>query len=210
MSGIRSHRRQPRLDADNISLYRHHRCLQALTARHPASPPRLQRGVAHPPVPRHTDGAHEQDQPREQADNHIGKLNDEQDRRGRHPERRSTLVFSQFTGFLGILRSHLDAAGIGYSYMDGSVSARGRAAALAAFGEGANQVFLISLKAGGFGLNLTEADYCFLCDPWWSPAAEPKPSTGPPHRADPSGHRLPTRILRHDRGESGGPAAAQA
>ncbi|BBU22611.1 Conserved protein of uncharacterised function, possibly SNF2-related [Mycobacterium xenopi] len=56
--------------------------------------------------------------------------------------------------------------------MDGSVSARGRAAALAAFGEGANQVFLISLKAGGFGLNLTEADYCFLCDPWWSPAAE--------------------------------------
>ncbi|EUA42308.1 hypothetical protein I553_6168 [Mycobacterium xenopi 4042] len=55
--------RQPRLDADNISLYRHHRCLQALTARHPASPPRLQRGVAHPPVPRHTDGAHEQDQP---------------------------------------------------------------------------------------------------------------------------------------------------
>ncbi|MDA3640305.1 DEAD/DEAH box helicase, partial [Mycobacterium xenopi] len=124
------------------------------------------------PVPRHTDGAHEQDQPREQADNHIGKLNDEQDRRGRHPERRSTLVFSQFTGFLGILRSHLDAAGIGYSYMDGSVSARGRAAALAAFGEGANQVFLISLKAGGFGLNLTEADYCFLCDPWWSPAAE--------------------------------------
>ncbi|MDA3664905.1 C-terminal helicase domain-containing protein, partial [Mycobacterium xenopi] len=131
-----------------------------------------QRGVAHPPVPRHTDGAHEQDQPREQADNHIGKLNDEQDRRGRHPERRSTLVFSQFTGFLGILRSHLDAAGIGYSYMDGSVSARGRAAALAAFGEGANQVFLISLKAGGFGLNLTEADYCFLCDPWWSPAAE--------------------------------------
>ncbi|EUA32713.1 hypothetical protein I553_2312 [Mycobacterium xenopi 4042] len=63
MSGIRSHARQPRLDADNISLYRHHRCLQALTARHPASPPRLQRGVAHPPVPRHTDGAHEQDQP---------------------------------------------------------------------------------------------------------------------------------------------------
>ncbi|EUA42307.1 helicase conserved C-terminal domain protein [Mycobacterium xenopi 4042] len=52
------------------------------------------------------------------------------------------------------------------------MSARGRAAALAAFGEGANQVFLISLKAGGFGLNLTEADYCFLCDPWWSPAAE--------------------------------------
>lgn len=82
------------------------------------------------------------------------------------------LVFSQFTGFLDILRSHLDAAGVSYSYLDGSVNARGRAAALAKFGDGVNQVFLISLKAGGFGLNLTEADYCFLCDPWWSPAAE--------------------------------------
>ncbi len=87
-------------------------------------------------------------------------------------EGHSALVFSQFTGFLGILRAHLDAAGLGYSYLDGSVSAKGRAAALAEFGDGATGVFLISLKAGGFGINLTKADYCFLCDPWWSPAAE--------------------------------------
>jgi SNF2 family DNA or RNA helicase len=87
-------------------------------------------------------------------------------------EGHSALVFSQFTGFLGILRSHLDAVGVTYSYLDGSLRARQRAAAIATFREGASGVFLISLKAGGFGLNLTEADYCFVCDPWWSPAAE--------------------------------------
>ncbi|MBS9533817.1 DEAD/DEAH box helicase [Mycobacterium sp. M1] len=87
-------------------------------------------------------------------------------------EDHSALVFSQFTGFLGIVRSHLDAAGVSYSYLDGSVSAHARAAELKRFRAGTTQVFLISLKAGGFGLNLTEADYCFLCDPWWSPAAE--------------------------------------
>ena len=60
------------------------------TARHPASRPRLQRGAAHPSVPRHTDGAHEQDQPRHHTDRHIGSLNEEWAPRGRHPERRST------------------------------------------------------------------------------------------------------------------------
>jgi superfamily II DNA or RNA helicase len=87
-------------------------------------------------------------------------------------EGHSALVFSQFTGFLGIVRAHLDSAGIAYSYLDGSVDSDGRARAIEEFGAGAKQVFLISLKAGGFGLNLTAADYCFLCDPWWSPAAE--------------------------------------
>ncbi|WP_396898467.1 SNF2-related protein [Mycolicibacterium sp.] len=87
-------------------------------------------------------------------------------------EGHSALVFSQFTGFLGLVRAHLDAAGIGYSYLDGSVDSEGRARAIEDFGDGTKQVFLISLKAGGFGLNLTAADYCFLCDPWWSPAAE--------------------------------------
>lgn len=87
-------------------------------------------------------------------------------------EGHSALVFSQFTGFLGILRAHLDSAGIAYSYLDGSVTSDGRATAIEEFGNGTTQVFLISLKAGGFGLNLTTADYCFLCDPWWSPAAE--------------------------------------
>jgi SNF2 family DNA or RNA helicase len=57
-----------------------------------------------------------------------------------------------------------------YCYLDGKT--RNRAAVLKRFKEGAAPVFLISLKAGGFGLNLTEADYCFLLDPWWNPATE--------------------------------------
>jgi SNF2-related domain/Helicase conserved C-terminal domain len=80
------------------------------------------------------------------------------------------LVFSQFTGFLGKVRERLDAEGIGYSYLDGST--RDRPAAIGLFKSGVVPVFLISLKAGGFGLNLTEADYCFLLDPWWNPATE--------------------------------------
>ncbi|MGK2938506.1 MAG: SNF2-related protein [Solirubrobacteraceae bacterium] len=80
------------------------------------------------------------------------------------------LVFSQFTGFLGLVRDHLDRHGIGYRYLDGRT--RNRAEVLGAFKDGDDPVFLISLKAGGFGLNLTEADYCFLLDPWWNPAAE--------------------------------------
>ncbi|WP_346131717.1 SNF2-related protein [Lentzea roselyniae] len=80
------------------------------------------------------------------------------------------LVFSQFTGFLDRVRAALDAAGVEYCYLDGKT--RGRAAVLKRFKEGKAPVFLISLKAGGFGLNLTEADYCFLLDPWWNPATE--------------------------------------
>jgi SNF2 family DNA or RNA helicase len=80
------------------------------------------------------------------------------------------LVFSQFTGFLAHVRGRLDAAGIRYCYLDGKT--RDRAAVLRRFKDGTDPVFLISLKAGGFGLNLTEADYCFLLDPWWNPATE--------------------------------------
>jgi superfamily II DNA or RNA helicase len=80
------------------------------------------------------------------------------------------LVFSQFTGFLAQVRERLDEAGIPYCYLDGST--RDRPAVLARFKAGSVPVFLISLKAGGFGLNLTEADYCFLLDPWWNPATE--------------------------------------
>ncbi len=80
------------------------------------------------------------------------------------------LVFSQFTGFLGKVRERLDAEGVPYCYLDGST--RDRAAVVQRFKDGAVPVFLISLKAGGFGLNLTEADYCFLLDPWWNPATE--------------------------------------
>ena len=80
------------------------------------------------------------------------------------------LVFSQFTGFLAKVREQLDREAIGYCYLDGRTRRRDRA--IERFKQGDDPVFLISLKAGGFGLNLTEADYCFLLDPWWNPATE--------------------------------------
>jgi superfamily II DNA or RNA helicase len=80
------------------------------------------------------------------------------------------LVFSQFTRFLGKIRDRLDREGITYCYLDGRT--RRRDQVIERFKHGADPVFLISLKAGGFGLNLTEADYCFLLDPWWNPATE--------------------------------------
>ncbi|MBV9795504.1 MAG: helicase [Actinobacteria bacterium] len=92
---------------------------------------------------------------------HLGEVAD-----GGH----RALVFSQFTGFLGKVRERLDADGIEYCYLDGRT--RDRAAVITRFKDGTVPVFLISLKAGGFGLNLTEADYCFLLDPWWNPATE--------------------------------------
>src|SRR6202012_1389385 len=76
----------------------------------------------------------------------------------------------QFPGFLGKARERLEADGIGYCYLDGRT--KDRAAVISRFKDGTVPVFLISLKAGGFGLNLTEADYCFLLDPWWNPATE--------------------------------------
>ncbi len=80
------------------------------------------------------------------------------------------LVFSQFTRYLAKVRTRLDAAGIDHSYLDGRT--RKRDAAIGRFKDGDAPVFVISLKAGGFGLNLTEADYCFILDPWWNPATE--------------------------------------
>jgi len=81
------------------------------------------------------------------------------------------LIFSQFTGFLGIVRRALDAAGIKYAYLDGST--RKREGEVTAFqNDPGVPVFLVSLKAGGTGLNLTAADYVFLLDPWWNPAVE--------------------------------------
>ena len=81
-----------------------------------------------------------------------------------------TLIFSQFTSYLKKVAAKLAELGIPYLYLDGST--RDRGAVLRAFEEGSAPVFLISLKAGGFGLNLTSADYCFIMDPWWNPAAE--------------------------------------
>ncbi|HEY8319419.1 MAG TPA: DEAD/DEAH box helicase [Amnibacterium sp.] len=85
-------------------------------------------------------------------------------------EGHKALVFSSFTSYLRIVEQRLAAAGIRTAYLDGTT--RDRDGAIRDFREGDAGVFLISLKAGGFGLNLTEADYVFLLDPWWNPAAE--------------------------------------
>jgi superfamily II DNA or RNA helicase len=86
-------------------------------------------------------------------------------------EGHKALVFSQFTSFLAILREQLDAAAVPYLYLDGRT--RDRQEKVEAFqSEGGSQLFLISLKAGGLGLNLTAADYVYLLDPWWNPAVE--------------------------------------
>ena len=81
-----------------------------------------------------------------------------------------TLVFSQFTRYLHMIAARLDAEGISYSYLDGATPRRAKV--IEGFAEGDEPVFLISLKAGGVGLNLTMADYVVLTDPWWNPAVE--------------------------------------
>jgi SNF2 family DNA or RNA helicase len=81
------------------------------------------------------------------------------------------LIFSQFVKHLSIFRDYLDKAGLKYAYLDGST--RDRQAAVEDFQKNTQvKIFLISLKAGGVGLNLTSADYVFLLDPWWNPAIE--------------------------------------
>ncbi|GAB3621833.1 DEAD/DEAH box helicase [Glutamicibacter endophyticus] len=80
------------------------------------------------------------------------------------------LVFSQFTSYLKVFARQLEERGIDFVYLDGNT--RNRSEVINQFKEGRAPLFLISLKAGGFGLNLTEADYCFLLDPWWNPAVE--------------------------------------
>jgi SNF2 family DNA or RNA helicase len=86
-------------------------------------------------------------------------------------EKHKALVFSQFTSLLDLVRRRLDARGVVYEYLDGKT--RDRAARVERFqSDDACGLFLISLKAGGCGLNLTAADYVFILDPWWNPAVE--------------------------------------
>lgn len=83
------------------------------------------------------------------------------------------LVFSQFTSLLGLLRAELESEGVPFCYLDGSLTPKARQAAVDRFQNDASvPVFLISLKAGGTGLNLTGADTVVHFDPWWNPAAE--------------------------------------
>lgn len=89
-------------------------------------------------------------------------------REGEH----KALVFSQFVDHLSLVRERLNDEKIPYQYLDGSTSSKKRAEAIAAFQRGEGDLFLISLRAGGFGLNLTAADYVIHLDPWWNPATE--------------------------------------
>jgi non-specific serine/threonine protein kinase len=83
------------------------------------------------------------------------------------------LVFSQFLGMLGLIRQKLTELGVKFEYFDGSTSAPDREKAIQSFqNDDEVRVFLISLKAGGVGLNLTAADYVYIVDPWWNPAVE--------------------------------------
>lgn len=86
-------------------------------------------------------------------------------------EHHKVLIFSQFVKHLQLFRAYFDSEKIAYAYLDGST--KNRADAVNTFKERENiQIFLISIKAGGVGLNLTEADYVFILDPWWNPAVE--------------------------------------
>ncbi|MFZ6727402.1 DEAD/DEAH box helicase [Undibacterium sp. MH2W] len=106
--------------------------------------------------------------------------------------RHKALVFSQFVDHLGLVRERLEQRGIRYQYLDGSTPALERKRRVDAFQAGEGDVFLISLKAGGTGLNLTAADYVLHLDPWWNPAVEDQASD----RAHRMGQQRPVTIYR--------------
>lgn len=102
------------------------------------------------------------------------------------------LVFSQFIGHLSLMRQMLDRKSIRYEYLDGSTSQKEREDRISKFQKGSADLFLISLKAGGVGLNLTAADYVIHMDPWWNPAVEDQASD----RAHRIGQTKPVTIYR--------------
>ena len=102
------------------------------------------------------------------------------------------LVFSQFVKHLALVRGLLDERGISYQYLDGGTPARQRAERVDAFQRGEGDLFLISLRAGGTGLNLTAADYVIHLDPWWNPAVETQASD----RAHRIGQTRPVTVYR--------------
>ncbi|MGL5076682.1 MAG: DEAD/DEAH box helicase, partial [Waterburya sp.] len=102
------------------------------------------------------------------------------------------LVFSQFVDHLHIIRDYLEQNNISYQYLDGSTPAKQRKIRVDKFQGGEGDIFLISLKAGGTGLNLTAADYVIHMDPWWNPAVEDQASD----RAHRIGQQRPVTIYR--------------
>jgi non-specific serine/threonine protein kinase len=109
----------------------------------------------------------------EKFPNHSIKLDELSRELSEDISNHKALVFSQFLGMLALIRQKLDELGIKYEYFDGSTSAPDREKAIQSFQKDDTvRVFLISLKAGGVGLNLTAADYVYIVDPWWNPAVE--------------------------------------
>jgi superfamily II DNA or RNA helicase len=106
--------------------------------------------------------------------------------------RHKALVFSQFVAHLSLIRAYLAERGVRYQYLDGSTPMQERKQRVDAFQAGEGDVFLISLKAGGTGLNLTAADYVIHMDPWWNPAVEDQASD----RAHRIGQTRPVTIYR--------------
>jgi len=106
--------------------------------------------------------------------------------------RHKALVFSQFVDYLTLLRGRLDELDISYQYLDGSTPAAERSTRVKAFQEGEGDLFLISLRAGGVGLNLTAADYVIITDPWWNPAVEDQAAS----RAHRMGQERPVTVYR--------------
>jgi non-specific serine/threonine protein kinase len=109
----------------------------------------------------------------EKFENHSIKLDELSREITENIGNHKALVFSQFLGMLALIREKLENQGIKYAYFDGSTSAPDREKAIQSFqNDEETRVFLISLKAGGVGLNLTAADYVYIVDPWWNPAVE--------------------------------------
>ena len=106
--------------------------------------------------------------------------------------RHKALVFSQFVDHLTLIRRHLDERGIRYQYLDGATPMQERQRRVNAFQAGDGDLFLISLKAGGVGINLTAADYVIHMDPWWNPAVEDQASD----RSHRMGQQRPVTIYR--------------
>lgn len=109
----------------------------------------------------------------EKFENHSIKLDEIGREITENISNHKALVFSQFLGMLALIKAKLDELGVKYEYFDGSTSAPDREKAIQRFqNDESVRVFLISLKAGGVGLNLTAADYVYIVDPWWNPAVE--------------------------------------
>jgi len=109
----------------------------------------------------------------EKFENHSIKLEELARELSEDMGNHKALIFSQFLGMLALIRAKLEELGIKYEYFDGSTSAPDREKAIQSFQNNEEvRVFLISLKAGGVGLNLTAADYVYIVDPWWNPAVE--------------------------------------